>query len=73
MIYEKPELVFDATSCGENCAKWLLEIGKEKDITVNLNYLMKFSDVNDFEIFIDNENRLVTSIEDYIMTAVKYV
>ena len=73
MIYEKSELVFDATNCGENCAKWLLEIGKEKDITVNLNYLMKFSDVNDFEIFIDNENRLVTSIEDYIMTAVKYV
>lgn len=73
MIYEKPELVFDATSCGENCAKWLLEIGKEKDITVSLNYLMKFSDVNDFEIFIDNENRLVTSIENYIMTAVKYV
>ncbi|MBR6060665.1 MAG: DUF4869 domain-containing protein [Spirochaetales bacterium] len=22
MIYEKPDLVFDATSCGENCAKW---------------------------------------------------
>ena len=34
MIYEKPELVFDATSCGQNCAKWLLEIGKLKDVTV---------------------------------------
>lgn len=73
MIYEKPQLIFDATSCGENCAKWLIEIGKQRDVTVNLNYLMKFNDINDFEVYIDNENRLITNIEDYILTAVKYV
>ena len=73
MIYEKPQLVFDATSCGENCAKWLLEIGKQKEVTVNLNYLMKFENVPDFEVYIENENRSVSSIEDYVMTAVKYV
>ena len=73
MIYEKPQLIFDATSCGENCAKWLIEIGKQRDVTVNLNYLMKFNDIDDFEVFINNENRLITNIEDYILTAVKYV
>ncbi len=73
MIYEKPQLIFDATSCGENCAKWLIEIGKQKDVTINLNYLMKFNDFDDFEVFIDNENRLITSIEDYVLTAIKYV
>ena len=73
MIYEKPELIFDATSCGANCAKWLLEIGKKKDVTVNLNYLMRFPDLEEFEVFVDNENRLITSAEDYVMTAVKYV
>lgn len=73
MIYEKPQLIFDATSCGENCAKWLIEIGKQKDVTINLNYLMKFNDIDDFEVFINNENRLITNIEDYILTAVKYV
>lgn len=73
MIYEKPQLIFDATSCGENCAKWLIEIGKQRDVTVNLNYLMKFNDINDFEVFVNNENRLITNIEDYILTAVKYV
>ena len=73
MIYEKPELIFDATSCGENCAKWLLEIGKQKDVTINLNYLMKFNDFDDFEVFIVNENRSITSIEDYVLTAIKYV
>ncbi len=73
MIYEKPQLIFDATSCGENCAKWLIEIGKQRDVTVNLNYLMKFNDIDDFEVFINNENRLITNIEDYILTAIKYV
>ncbi len=73
MIYEKPQLIFDATSCGENCAKWLLEIGRQKDITVNLNYLMKFEDTSDFKVFINNENHEVRSVADYVMTAIKYV
>ena len=73
MIYEKPQLIFDATSCGGNCAKWLLEIGRKKDVTVNLNYLMKFEFIPDFRVFINNENREITNIDDYITTAVKYV
>ena len=73
MIYEKPELIFDATSCGENCAKILHEIGMQKNVTVNLNYLMKFNAVESLEVYIENEKRVITDIEDYIMTAVKYV
>lgn len=73
MIYKKPELIFDATSCGPNCAKWLLAIGQKTDVTVNLNYLMKFDKPDHFEVFIENENRRITTINDYVMTAVKYV
>ena len=73
MIYERPDLVFDATSCGENCSKWLLEIGKQKDVMVNLNYLMKFDKCDNIEVYIENENRLINNYEDYILTAVKYV
>lgn len=73
MIYEKPELVFDATSCGQNCAKWLLKIGQKKDITVNLEYMMLFDEQAPFEVFITNENRAVTDPEDFILTAAKYI
>lgn len=73
MIYERPDLVFDATSCGENCSKWLLEIGKQKDVMVNLNYLMKFDKCDNIEVYIENENRLINTYEDYILTAIKYV
>ncbi|MBP3782625.1 MAG: DUF4869 domain-containing protein [Butyrivibrio sp.] len=73
MIYEKPELIFDATSCGENCAKWLLEIGKFKDVTINLEYLMTFESYAPFEIYNINEERIITDPEDYFLTAVKYI
>ena len=65
MIYEKPELVLDATSCGQNCAKWLLEIGKLKDVTVNLEYMMTFEKYVPFEIYIVNEEWIVTDPEDH--------
>ena len=31
-----------ATACGDNCAKWILEISKIKDLTVCLEYSMDF-------------------------------
>ena len=34
---------------------------------------MKFDDTPDFEVYIDNENRVVTSVEDYVRTVIKYV
>ena len=73
MIYERPDLVFDATSCGGNCAKWILEIGRLKDITINLKYLMRFDKSEKLELFIVNELRVIKEYEDYVMTAVKYV
>ncbi len=71
MIYEKPDLIFDATSCGDNCAKWLLEIGKMKDVTVNLKYIMQFPD--DLNIYVDNKGVVVRSFTDYLYCAVDYV
>ncbi|MBQ9010066.1 MAG: DUF4869 domain-containing protein [Clostridia bacterium] len=73
MIYEKPDLVFNATSCGGNCAKWLLKIGSMKDVTVNLRYLMPFEKTESLELFIENEGRIVHGYRDYLCTAIKYV
>ncbi|SDB28724.1 protein of unknown function [Pseudobutyrivibrio sp. YE44] len=72
-IYERPDLMFNATSCGENCAKWLIEIGKRKDVTVNLRYLMPFDDAETFEINILNDNCIVHNMSEYLELAIKYV
>ena len=46
LIDHMPEQIFNASTCGDNCAKWLLKIGEEKDITVNLRHLMDFGEGN---------------------------
>ena len=68
-IYKRPDLVFDATSCGPNCAKWLLEIGNRQDVTVMLEYFMKFKDFEPFRIHIDNTDTLIETNRDYTLTA----
>ena len=73
MIYSRPDLIFDATSCGSNCAKWLLEIGKKKDVLIDLSYLMNFEGLEPFEVLIENENKIVNTYKDYVYTAVKYI
>ena len=34
--------IFNASTCGDNWAKWLLKIAETEDRTINLCHLMKF-------------------------------
>ena len=49
LAFDRSGKIFNASACGDNCAKWILKIGKEKDLTINLRHLMDFGN-NDFEI-----------------------
>lgn len=69
MIYKMPEKIFDATSCGANCAKMLLKIGQQENITVNLRYYMPMDGLDPFEIEIINTEKIVTNSRDYALTA----
>ena len=69
MIYKMPEKIFNATSCGANCAHMLLEIGKRENVTVNLRYYMPMKDLEPFEIEIVNTGRIVTNEHDYALAA----
>ena len=53
MILHDQEHVFNASACGDNCAKWLLKLGEDRDITVRLGYLMDFGK-DPFEIKVLN-------------------
>lgn len=41
--FEKDK-IFNASTCGDNCAKWLLKIAETEDRTINLHHLMDFGD-----------------------------
>ncbi len=48
-----PGKIFNASNCGDNCAKWILELAEKKDFTINLYHIMNFGKGN-FEIKIMN-------------------
>ena len=52
--------VYNASACGDNCAKWLLKLGSEKDVTVRLGHIMHF-DGEPFELRIMNNGEIVRS------------
>lgn len=66
--------VFNASTCGDNCAKWILRIAKEskKDIVINLRHVMDFGD-KPFEIKILNNGKTVHNMQEYVMNAGLYL
>ncbi len=63
LINNDPDHIFNASACGDNCAKWLLDIGLRKDITIRLGYLMDFGE-SPFDIRVVNTGRVVHSIDE---------
>ena len=70
--FEKDK-IFNASTCGDNCAKWILEIAKQKDLTINLRHMMNFGKDTDFEIKIKNGGEVVHSMKELIPIASKYL
>lgn len=68
LISHISDKIFNASNCGNNCASWLLKIGKEKNVTVNLRHLMNFGD-GYFELNIVNKNKIVRSMDELLEIA----
>lgn len=73
MIYKMTDRIFDATSCGPNCAEWLLKIGEKEDVTVNLRYIMPLRDFEPFRIRIANNNEIVSTAKEYVFSSLDYL
>lgn len=72
MDFDDSGRIFNASACGNNCAKWILEIGKRKDLTINLRHIMNFGK-EPFEIKILNNGEMVQDLDRFIAVAAKYV
>ena len=71
LIKNCPDQIFNASTCGDNCAKYILQIAKKRDVTINLRHVMNFP--GPFEIFVDNDNVIVEDMEQLLMIAAKHV
>lgn len=67
-IYKVPEKIFNASACGDNCAKWILKISEMQDITINLRHLMDFGDET-FEAKILNTGQMVYCMDELLPIA----
>lgn len=72
LIMNEPNTVFNASTCGDNCAKWILELAQNKDIVINLRHVMDFGK-NDFEIEILNNNTIVHNMKELLPLASKFL
>lgn len=72
LVLFEPGKVFNASTCGDNCAKWLLRIAASEDRTVNLRHIMDFGD-EPFEIRIRNTGDVVHSMKEMVDIAIDYV
>lgn len=70
LIYNNPEMVFNASTCGDNCAPWILKTASKlkRDITINLHHIMDFGD-KEFEIKILNNGIIVHSMAELVIYA----
>lgn len=58
--------VFNLSNCGDNCAKWVREIAKTKDLLVTTHHYMSFKDAGDFKIEMVNTGKIVDTNEEYL-------
>lgn len=72
LINKDREHIFNASTCGDNCAKWLLRLGNTGDVIINLRHLMDFGD-DSFEIEIMNTGDIVHDMGELVKIAGEYI
>jgi len=72
LVKFEPETVFNASTCCDQCAKWLLKIAEQEDRTVNLRHLMDFGEEG-FTVRILNTNQVVHSMGELVPVAGEFV
>lgn len=58
-------LILNGSECGDNCAPFILEVAKDKDVVLNMRHFMDFGD-GPFEIQILNDGRITRNRKEYL-------
>lgn len=72
LAFDESNQIFNASACGDNCAKWILKISQKKDLTINLRHLMDFGE-KEFEAKILNTGDVVHNMSEFVNIAGEYV
>ncbi len=74
LMLNEPSKVYNASTCGNNCAKYILEIAKQlnQDLIINLHHLMDFGK-GKFEIQILNSGVIVHDMKELVLNSLDYL
>lgn len=72
LAFDESGKIFNASACGDNCAKWILKIAEQKDLTINLRHIMEFGE-DEFTAKILNTGAVVHDMKEFINVAGEYV
>lgn len=64
--------IFNASTCGDNCAEWILKIAEKRKVEINLYHLMDFGN-KAFKIKVLNTGKIVTNMAELVMEAGEFV
>ena len=63
------EHVLNASTCGDNCAKWLLKIAENRKVVINLHHVMDFGK-GPFKIKVLNNGKTVSNMDELLTATV---
>lgn len=69
---DKTGKVFNASTCGDNCAKWILQLGKKDKLVINLRHLIDFG-TGEFKIKVMNTGKTVKNMAELVAEAGQFV
>ncbi|MCD8396657.1 MAG: DUF4869 domain-containing protein [Lachnospiraceae bacterium] len=64
LMLKDDSFVYNMSNCGDNCAKWILKIAEQKDLTVYLQHILRFE--GEFKIMIMNTGKIVHNRKEYV-------
>lgn len=64
--------IFNASTCGDNCAKWILFMAQDRKVVINLYHVMDFGK-DPFKIKILNSGKIVHNMEEMVHESIPYL
>ncbi len=71
IAYDKSQ-IFNASTCGDNCAEWILKIAESTKVVINLHHLMDFGK-GEFKIKVMNTGKIVKNMSELTFEAGEFV
>ena len=69
----QPNRIFNISNCGDNCAKYILELAENRDIKVTLHHIMNFGSSFSLKVINDRRRKIITDPIEYLMLGHQYL